>query len=186
MDDSRIVDLYLGRDERATEETSRKYGKRLFAVSKNIVQSRETAEECENDTYLKAWELIPPNEPRTYLFAFLAKITRNISINRCRDDNRLKRKAAVEELSEELEECLPSGETTEGDFDERQLRELLDSFLASLPGEKRNMFIRRYFYGDSIEAVSRRFGMMKGTVKVRLFRIREKLREHLEKEGFTL
>lgn len=186
MEDDRIVDLYLERNEAAIEETSKKYGKRLFSISKNIVRNNETAEECENDTYLRTWGLIPPNEPRTYLFAFLARIIRNISLNRCRDDNRLKRRAAVEELSSELEECLPSGENTEGSFDEKQLREQLNIFLEGLPKEKRNMFMRRYFYGDSIETIARRFGVMKGTARVTLFRLREKLREHLEKEGIRI
>ncbi len=108
MDDDQIVELYLTRDEDAIRKTAEKYGNRLRALSFGIVQDEQTAEECENDTYMKAWDAIPPNEPKDYLYAFLARIARHISLNCCRDRNRLKRSAFVCELSTELEQCIPA------------------------------------------------------------------------------
>ena len=108
MDDERIVELYLSRDESAIKETSEKYGPRLRSLAYGIVNDAQTAEECENDTYLEAWNSIPPHDPKSYLYAFLARITRHISLNRCRDGSRLKRSAVICELSAEMEECLPA------------------------------------------------------------------------------
>ena len=107
MDDEKIVELYLKRNEEAIGRTSEKFGKRLQKLSFGITEDFETAEECENDTYLEAWNRIPPHEPKSYLYAFLARITRHLSINRCRERERLKRKAFLCELSAEMEECIP-------------------------------------------------------------------------------
>ena len=109
MDDSGIVELYLNRDEAAIARTSEKYGQRLRSFSLGIVQDLQTAEECENDTYVEAWSSIPPHAPRDYFYAFLARITRHLSLNRCRERSRLKRSALVSELSAELEQCIPGG-----------------------------------------------------------------------------
>ena len=106
MDDNRIVELYFLRDETAILQTSEKYGNRLRSLAYGIVNDRQTAEECENDTYMEAWNLIPPHEPRSYLYAFLARITRHISLNFCRDRSRLKRSAFICELSAEMEQCI--------------------------------------------------------------------------------
>lgn len=108
MDDTTIIDLYFARDEAAIRHTAEKYGGRLRALSHGIVQDMQTAEECENDTYLQAWNAIPPHDPKEYLYAFLARITRHISLNRCRDRRRLKRSAYICELSAELEQCIPA------------------------------------------------------------------------------
>lgn len=105
LDDNRIVELYLLRDETAIKQTTEKYGSRLRSLACGIVNDQQTAEECENDTYMEAWNTIPPHEPRSYLYAFLARITRHISLNCCRDRNRLKRSAFICELSAELEQC---------------------------------------------------------------------------------
>lgn len=186
MDDSEIVDLYLQRNEAALEHTARKYGARLRRVSVTIVDDSSTAEECENDTYLEAWRRIPPHTPRTYLFAFLAKIIRNLSIDCCKSRERLKRKVYITELSEELECCIPSGEDLQAELEGRELAECISGFLWNLPQLQRRVFLRRYWYGDSIGAVSRRYLLEQSAVKSMLFRTRNALRDFLKKEGYTL
>lgn len=108
MDDRGIVALYLRRDETAIRQTAEKYGSRLRTLAYRIVNDLQTAEECENDTYMEAWNTIPPHEPSDYFYAFLARITRHISLNRCRDRDRLKRSAFICELSAEMEQCIPA------------------------------------------------------------------------------
>lgn len=186
MDDKGIVELYLLRDENAIKETSDKYGSRLRALAFGIVADAMTAEECENDTYLEAWNSIPPHTPRGYLFAFLARITRHISLNFCRDSRRQKRYAYICELSAEMEECIPSPDDGACRIDNIALRDALNLFLCTLDAEKRNIFLRRYWYTDSIADISARFGISKGKVKTTLFRCRKALREFLEKEGYTI
>lgn len=186
MDDEKIVELYLQRDEAAIGRSAEKYGERLRSLAYGITREIETAEECENDTYLEAWNRIPPHEPKNYLYAFLAKITRHTSINRCRERNRLKRKAYICELSAEMEECIPSPDDAESRLDDMMLAEAINGFLKKLDEEKRNIFIRRYWYMDSVGEISARFGISESKVKTTLFRCRKKFREHLEKEGYEL
>lgn len=186
MDDNRIVELYLRRDETAIGQTAGKYGPRLRALAHSITNDLQTAEECENDTYLEAWSAIPPNEPRDYLYAFLARITRHISLNRCRDRSRLKRSAFICELGAELEQCIPAQDDVQCRIDDISLGNAINDFLGKLDGEKRNIFIRRYWYLDSVADISARFALSDSKVKTTLYRCRKKLREHLEKEGYTL
>ena len=186
MDDNRIVELYLMRDESAISHTSQKYGSRLRTLSCSIVSDHQTAEECENDTYMEAWNAIPPHEPRTYLYAFLARITRHLSLNCCRSRSRLKRSAFITELSTELEQCIPAPDDAACRIDDMALGEAINKFLAALEEEKRNIFIRRYWYLDSIADISGRFALSQSKVKTTLFRCRRQLREQLEKEGYNL
>lgn len=186
MDDSQIVELYLRRDECALKHTAEKFGSRLWTLAYGIVEDRQTAEECENDTYLEAWNTIPPHEPRHYLYAFLARITRHISLNRCRAQKRLKRSANLCELSSELEQCIPSPDDVACRVEDMALGKALNDFLRGLSTEKRNLFLRRYWYLDSIAALSQRFGLSESKVKTTLFRCRKKLREQLRKEGYIL
>ena len=186
MEDEQIVQLYLKRDENAIRQTQRKFGKRIFSISKHITGSISTAEEVENDTYLRAWENIPPTNPATYLFAFLARIARNISLSLCRERSALKRSAMLVELTEEMEECLPSKSSVEEETDASLLVELLNKFLFSEAEEKRNIFIRRYWYLDSISEISERFGLSESNVKTTLYRLRNELREYLEQQGFEV
>ena len=146
MDDNQIVELYLQRDETAIKHSAIKYGIRLRTIANRIVKDQQTAEECENDTYLEAWNTIPPHEPGNYLFAFLARITRHLSLNCCRDRGRLKRSAFICELSEEMEQCIPAPDDTECRIDEIVLNEAINDFLGNLSEEKRNVFLRRYWY----------------------------------------
>ncbi len=183
MEDEQIVKLYLQRDENAIRQTQRKFGKRIINISKNITGSVFTAEEVENDTYLRAWEKIPPNDPASYLFAFLARIARNLSISICRERSALKRGAVLVELTDEMEECLPSNRNVEEETEANMLLELINKFLFSKPEDKRNIFMRRYWYLDSISEIAKRFKMTESNVKTTLFRLRAELREFLESQG---
>lgn len=186
LDDSKIVALYLLRDETAIKQTIEKYGSRLRSLAYGIVNDQQTAEECENDTYMEAWNAIPPHEPRSYFYAFLARITRHISLNCCRARSRLKRSAFVCELSAEMEQCIPAPDDLACRMDDIALSEAINGFLSKLNKEKRNIFIRRYWYLDSVADISKRFALSQSKVKTTLFRCRNQLREHLEKEGYTL
>ena len=186
MEDAQIVELYLLRDENAISRTAEAYGARLRNISMNIVSDIQTAEECENDTYLQAWNSIPPNEPRNYLFAFLSRIIRHISIDCCRYRERLCRAGYVQELSAELQCCVPGSEDVESQMDAIMLGESISTFLRMQPVLIRNVFIRRYWYMDDIATIARRFYISQSKVKSMLFRCRNNLRKHLIKEGFTL
>ena len=186
LDDNQIIELYLLRDEEAIRRTTEKYGSRLHSLAYGIVRDRQTAEECENDTYMEAWNTIPPHEPGSYFYAFLARIIRHISLNCCRDRSRLKRTAFICELSAEMEQCIPAPDDVSCRIDDMALRDAINGFLGKLDAEKRNIFIRRYWYLDSIADISTRFALSDSKVKTTLFRCRNRLREYLEKEGYTL
>lgn len=186
MEDEKIVELYLQRNETAIEKTAEKFGKRLRSLSNGIVNDIQTAEECENDTYLEAWNRIPPNEPKSWLYAFLARIIRNISIDCCRRKNAIKRSAFICELSEEMEECIPSPDDIDCRIDDMAFAEAINRFLSVLDSEKRKIFVRRYWYLDSVAEISKKFSLSESKVKTTLFRCRQRLREFLEKEGYTL
>jgi len=186
LEDAKIVQLYLKRDETAIRHTATKYGSRLRSLSFGITSDDLTSEECENDTYLETWNRIPPNEPKTYFYAFLARITRHISIDRCRERRSLKRNGHIVELTEELEMCLPASNDVDSVVNEKILGEAISHFLFTLSQEKRVIFMRRYFYLDTISEISRRLSISKSNVKTSLFRIRKDLRDYLIKEGYIL
>ncbi len=186
MDDVKIVELYLSRDENAITYTAEKYGKRLQNISFGIVGDRETAEECENDTYSEAWCSIPPKEPRSYFYAFLSRIVRNISLDRCRERSALKRKAYISELSLELENCIPSPDDCTERIEDMAFADMLNKFLSDLSAEKRKFFVRRYFFLDSVEDIAERFSVSEAKVKTALFRTRNELKSYLIKEGYEL
>lgn len=181
MEDVEIVALYFERNETAIRESDLKYGKILRALSFSYVSSHEDAEECVNDTYLDAWNTIPPQKP-SYLGAFLSKITRRISIDRFRRDHRAKR-GGIRNLTEELTECIPDPSPTPLDeLEMRRLGQALNAFLATLSSEKRVMFVQRYFYAAQISDIAHALEMSETNVKVSLHRVRENLRKYLEKE----
>jgi len=186
MDDAAIVELYLSRDESAISHTAQKYGAKLRRMANGILDNMAAAEECENDTYLEAWNRIPPNEPRTYLFAFLGKIIRHLAIDECRKSASQKRYAPFCELTQELEQCIPGGNGVEEAVELADLSRSIDSFLSLCSGEQRNFFVRRYWYFDTIAEISERYGCSQSKVKTALFRIREGLKKHLEKDGYTI
>ena len=186
MDDNAIIDLYLARDEDAIKLTGEKYGSRLRSLAFHILCDHSSAEECENDTYMRTWNAIPPAEPRGYFFAYLARITRNLALNIARNSARLKRSGLIPELSGEMEACIPSALSADSRLNESLLKDALNSFLASVGKEKRIIFVRRYFYLDSIADISKRLDISESKVKTVLHRLRIQLKEHLEKEGFDL
>ena len=186
MDDDQIIDLYLNRSESAISATQEKYGARLRRFSMSIVGDLSTAEECENDTYLRVWRSIPPNAPRDHFYSFLAAIVRNLSLNSCRNRSRLKRSAFVSELTEEMRECIPGAADPYYELEADVLRARLNSFLRDLDEKKRNIFLRRYWYLDSIPDIAERYHLSESNIKIILFRCRNRLRETLEKEGYKL
>ena len=181
MEDKLIVDLYWARNEDAITQTSVKYGNMMHTTSKSIVGSNEDAEECVNDAYLAAWNSMPENRP-TYLGGYMAKIIRNISLN-CYDKNHAAKRNGVQVVFEELEECLPDVETPEAQYEQGCLREVLNGFMESLDEQKRVIFLRRYFYTDSIAQIAARMQMSEGKVKSILFRLRGQLAVVLKEAG---
>ena len=186
MEDRKIVELYFNRDENAIKHTQRKFGKRIKNISKHITGSELTAEEVENDTYLRAWENIPPTDPAAYLFAFLARIARNLSISVCRERSALKRNAVLVELSDEMAECLPSDCSVEEEAEANMVLGLINKFLFSQSENKRNIFMRRYWYLDPISDIALRFGLSESNVKTTLYRLRNELRVFLNEQGVTV
>ncbi len=186
MNDKEIVNLYYKRKESAITATSEKYGSYCYTISYNILHNNSDSEECVNDTYLKAWETIPPEKP-TSLGAYLGKITRNLSINRLKHNRAKKRGCSeIDYALSELEESIPSSSTVEKAFDEKELIKALNSFLLSESEINRNIFIRRYWYLYSIRSISVYYDMGESKVTSLLFRMRKKLKKHLEKEEIYL
>lgn len=184
MDDNEIIELYLARQERAIEETDGKYGKYCFSIANNILESQEDSQECVNDTWLAAWNNIPPRLP-SVLATFLGKITRNISLNRWKSRRAYKRGGGQVDLAlEELEACLTGGESAEETLEKKELLRSMNRFLGALPETERNVFVCRYWYLDSTQEIADRFGFSKSKVTSMLHRTRGRLRTHLAKEGF--
>lgn len=184
MEDKMIIDLYFKRDESSIKETDLKYGRYLRSISFNILYNDFDAEECLNDTYLKTWNCIPPTRPVIFS-AFLAKINRNISINRYKKKNAEKRGGGQYEAAlEEIENIFSLNDTdTSNDND---VAEAINRFLKNIEKEKRIMFVRRYWYFDSISKIAERMGYKESRVATDLFRIREKLKTFLKNEGIDL
>ena len=183
MDDSKLIELYFSRNESAIIYTQNKYGGYCYKIAYNILLDDEESKECVNDTYLAAWESIPPAKPKI-LSAFLGKITRNISLKRLRAKTAQKRGGGNTDLIfDELNDCIPDKNSVLDAVDANELALLIDSFLRNLPKEERILFLRRYWYFDSIDTLSKTFGLGLAQVKMRLSRIRKKLLLKLEKEG---
>lgn len=186
MDDNKIVDLYWKRSDTAIKETANRFGPYCFKIAKNILWDLEDSEECVNDTYLKAWAVIPPQRPNK-LSAFLAKITRNLAINRLKERNALKRGAGEFEPSlDELIPFIPNSNGLEEELDINFLTAGINRFLKSQSREARSLFVCRYFYCDPIEDIAQQFGFSQSKVKSNLFRTRKRLKDFLEKEGIFL
>ena len=184
MEDGKILDLYFQRDEEAIRQTEAAHGHKLYTLAYGILNLREDAEESVSDTYLKAWESIPPTRP-TYFYAYLAKICRFICFGKLDWKNAAKRKAEIVELTAEMELCIPDL-SREWRLESQELGRLLNEFLGTLNEESRRIFMRRYWYADSVAQIAQRFGLGESKVKTRLFRARNQLRSFLEKEGYTL
>lgn len=184
MEDGQILDFFWQRDERAIRETDAKYGAGLHSLAKRIVQTHEDAEESVSDTYLKAWDTIPPQRP-TYFFAYLAKICRNFALGRLRWQNAEKRKADVVSLTAEMELCIPD-KMAQARLEGQELGKLFDRFVGELSPENRLIFLRRYWFLDSVQEIAETYGMSQSKVKTRLHRLRTRLRTFLEQEGIGL
>lgn len=184
MEDKQIIELYWQRSEDAIRETDRAHGQKLHALSFRIVHNNQDAEESVSDTYMEAWNQIPPVRPN-FLFAYLAKICRNISCSRLDWLNAAKRKADLVELTSEMELCIPDSRL-EQQMEGQEIGRLLSRFLDTLPKESRLIFMRRYWFADSIREIAARYGMGESKVKTQLHRTRNKLRQYLEKEGIAV
>lgn len=186
MEDSKIVQLYWDRNEQAIPATSEKYGSYCASIAKNILGSEDDAEECVNDTYWNAWNSMPPHRPGM-LSTFLGKITRNLSLNRYRHNTAGKRGGGETVLVlDELTEIVSDTDSVEQEIDRRELVSAIDAFLGTLSAEKRGVFVRRYWYFDSVSEIASRSGMTENNVSVTLNRIRLKLRNYLLERGFEL
>lgn len=186
MRDDEIVTLYWKRDERAIKETKNEYGRYLFKIANNILADLEDSRESVNDTYLAAWNSIPPQRP-SVLSTYLGKLTRRISIDLFRKKNREKRRSSEYALSlNELEECIPGGSMPEDEVEVKLLAKSINDFLRMQPEEARNLFVGRYYFLDSLKDVARYCGMSESKAKSILFRTRCSLKTHLEQEGFVV
>lgn len=183
MEDQGIIALFFNRSEQAIVETDKKYGGYCYAIAYNILSSREDSEESVSDTYMAAWNLIPPRRP-SFLNAFLAKITRHISIDRWRKRSARKRGGAEIILAlDELGDCVGEGDV-ESAIAGKELTRLLNGFLSSLSETERNVFLSRYWYLDSIQAISEASGFTQSKVTSMLHRLRGRLRKMLSEEGY--
>ena len=183
MDDHMIVQLYWERSEQAIGETEQKYGPYCYKIAHNILENREDAQESVNDTYLAAWNTIPPHRP-TILSTFLGKLTRRISIDRWRSRSAYKRGGGQMVLAlEELEECIPSNESAEQHYARKELLAAYLRFIENLPVTDRRVFLLRYWYLDSIGDIAQKYGFSESKVKSMLHRTRQKLHRCLVEEG---
>ena len=186
MEDAEIVQLYWDRDEQAVYESSRKYGAYCSAVACNILHDHADVQECVNDTWLHAWNAMPPHRP-SVLSVFLAKITRNLSFDLYRRKHREKRGGHnIVLVLDELAECVSGKDDPEKDLHAKQLREDIGRFLEKLPEDKRYMFILRYWYAYSIADIAERFSKSENNVSVSLSRIRTRLRTYLIERGYDI
>ena len=184
MEDSQIVELYWQKDADAISETAKKYGAYCFTIAENILHNTEDSEECVNDTWLRAWNTIPPQRPEV-LRIFLAKITRNLSLDRFNARNAEKRGGGeIALVLDELAECLGSGSNTEAAYEAKELRQCIRHFVRMLPEREGNVLVRRYFFAEPVADIAKRYGLSENNVMVILSRTRKKLKAHLLKEGY--
>lgn len=184
MDDLKIIKLYFERDEQAIKETDTKYGKLCHSIAYNILNNHEDSEECVNDTYMGIWNAIPPTKPHSFM-SFVCKITRNLALKRLEFMTREKRSQSVVVSLEELETVLPdcrySPETSDA-----EVGKLISKFLRNQKKDVRNVFIRKYYFFDSIGEIATRYSFTESKVKNMLFYTRNKLKDYLIKEGVEI
>lgn len=185
MTDEKIIELFFARDELALRHTADKYENYCYTIANNILSNHQDSEECVNDTYLAAWQSIPPERPKQ-LSAYLGKIVRNFALMRHRKERAYKRGGNMTEISLELLTLLPDGTDIAEEYDAGRIGFIIDEFLRSIKKIDRQIFVRRYWYGDGIHDICRQFGLGESRIKVSLHRTREKLAERLKKEGVTL
>ena len=185
MEDSQIIGLYFKRDEAAISETAAKYGGFCHGIALNILSINADADECVNDTYLRAWNSMPPHKPDK-LGAWLGKVVRNIAFDLWKKNHRKKRYSGMEQLLNELEDCIPSHVTVESEIEEQELTEVINTWLASLPQSDRILFMRRYWNGETVAALAQESGRSPANIAKRMYRLRQNLKSKLEREGYSL
>ncbi len=185
LEDSEIIGLFFERSEQAVLELEKRYGKAVRQTAENILRDRLDAEECVNDTYLKVWSSIPPQRP-DYLGSYVCRIARNTAVSRLRAETAEKRNRGLDLILDELEECISSRENVEDRLEARELTEAIDRFLSSLDYDDRYLFVRRYWYADPVKDIAAAMQVRENRLSVRLFRLREKLRKTLIKEGLLV
>lgn len=184
MEDAKIIDLYFKRDQQAVVETDVAYGRKLFTLADRILRNPQDAEESVSDTYYQAWETIPPQKPN-FFFAYLAKICRFFALGKLGWKNAAKRNAEVVALTEEMAQCIPDS-SLDREMEARELGRILNAFLGTLTPESRMIFLRRYWYVDTIAEIAQRYGVSESKVKTQLHRTRARLCTYLEKEGIAV
>ncbi len=186
LDDGRIIQLYFERNEQAIAETARKYGNYCTAIARNILGNPEDAEECVNDTYLNTWNAIPPHKPQA-LSTFLGKIVRNLAFNRYQHNTAAKRGGGeIPLVLDELAYCVSDTEDVTHAYAMKELSSAINDFLGTLPKDKRNIFICRYWYTESIADIAARYRMEYAAVSMTLHRLRKKLHDYLIERGYEL
>lgn len=182
--DDEIIELYWKRDSKAIEETQTHYGEKLGRLSFGILENREDAQECVNDTYLRTWNSIPPTRPQ-FLFAYLAKICRFLCFDVLDHKNAQKRSALVVELTHEMQQCIPDSRN-EDKVQGEQIEQNITAFLRTQSKQDRLLFMKRYWYGVSIKDLAQQMQISESSAKVRLHRIRGRLKKYLESEGIWI
>ncbi len=184
MEDANIIELYFARSEEAIRETDAAYGRKLFSLADRILRDKQDSEEAVNDTYLKTWETIPPKKP-TYFYAYLAKICRFFALGKLDWKAAAKRKAEVISLTEEMALCIPDRKQ-ETEMESKEIGRAMNAFLEGLSQESRVIFLRRYWFCDTIAQIAQRYGISESKVKMRLLRTRNQLADFLSKEGIQV
>lgn len=182
MEDAQIIALYFARDEQAIQETHTKYGKLCYRIAHNLLYSVEDTEECVNDTYLSTWNAIPPQNP-IHFMAFLSKITRNLALKRLDYNLAQKRNPELTASFDELESVL-SDDRVSDNLTAEELGNAISRFLRTEPADRRNVFLRKYWFFDSVHTISQQYGFSESKVKSMLHRTRKRLQVYLKKEGF--
>lgn len=185
LEDSRIIDLFFARAEQAIEELDKKHGAAVRKTTANILADRRDVEECVNDTYLGCWNEMPPQRPDP-LISFVCRIARNLAVSRLRRETAAKRNAGFDLVLDELEEFLPSRINVEADYETKELVAAINRFLSGLDYDDRFLFVRRYWFADSVKDIADAMNNRENRVSVRLFRLRGKLRNLLKKESFSV
>lgn len=185
MDDKRIVDLYWERNEDAIKETSLKYGRLCTYIANNILSNNEDSEECVNDTYLAVWNIIPKQRPNKFS-VFISRITRNLALKKYEYISAAKRNPSAVTSLEELGDCVSGKDSIESEIEKKHIQITINKFLWQQIEEKRNVFIRRYWYFDSIDSICQATGFSQSKVKSMLYEMRKKLRKYLESEGIIV
>lgn len=182
MEDEQIIEMFYARSERAIDALGDKYGALVRHLARNILKNTQDAEECENDTYLACWNSIPPQRP-CHLKAYVLRVARNRAVAAYHTNTSVKRNSYYDAAFEELSECIPAALSVESELEAKELAKAINAFLSALPREDRQIFVRRYYFADSVDAIAQMLNLKSGTVGTRLFRLRGKLEKYLTEEG---